>query len=60
MLKSFNDLIISDNIDEVNITSETMLSSFLAFFCERGALQFSVEGEMYHVGEGDQCRRVDL
>lgn len=53
MLKSFNDLIISDNIDEVNITSETMLSSFLAFYCERGALQFSVEGEMYHVGEGD-------
>ena len=53
MLKSFNDLIISDNIDEVNITSETMLSSFLAFYCERGALQFSIEGEMYHVGEGD-------
>ena len=53
MLKSFNDLIISDNIDEVNITSETMLSSFLAFYCERGALQFSIEGEMYYVGEGE-------
>ena len=52
-MKSFNDLIVSDNIDEVNIASETMSSSFLAFYCERGALQFSVEGEMYHVGEGD-------
>ncbi|MBQ3709664.1 MAG: AraC family transcriptional regulator [Bacteroidales bacterium] len=53
MMKSFNDLIVSDNIDEVNISPETMSSSFLAFYCERGALQFSVEGEMYHVGEGD-------
>lgn len=53
MMKSFNDLIVSDNIDEVNIAPETMSSSFLAFYCERGALQFSVEGEMYHVGEGD-------
>ena len=52
-MKSFNDLIVSDNIDEVNISPETMSSSFLAFYCERGALQFSVEGEMYHVGEGD-------
>ncbi len=52
-MKSFNDLIVSDNIDEVNIASETMSSSFLAFYCERGALQFSVEGEMYHVEEGD-------
>lgn len=52
-MKSFNDLIVSDNIDEVNIASETMSSSFLAFYCERGALQFTVEGEMYHVGEGD-------
>lgn len=52
-MKSFNDLIVSDNIDEVNIASETMSSFFLAFYCERGALQFTVEGEMYHVGEGD-------
>lgn len=52
-MKSVNDLIVSDNIDEVNIASETMSSSFLAFYCERGALQFTVEGEMYHVGEGD-------
>lgn len=52
-MKSFNDLIVSDDIDEVNIASETMSSSFLAFYCERGALQFTVEGEMYHVGEGD-------
>jgi len=52
-MKSFNDLIVSDDIDEVNIASETMSSSFLAFYCERGALQFAVEGEMYHVGEGD-------
>ena len=52
-MKSFKDLIVSDNIDEVNISPETMSSSFLAFYCERGALQFSVEGEMYHIGEGD-------
>ena len=31
MLKSFNDLIISDNMDEVNVAPETMSSFFIAF-----------------------------
>ena len=53
MLKSFNDLIISDNMDEVNVAPETMSSFFIAFYCERGALQFSIEGEMYRAVEGD-------
>ncbi len=53
MMKSFKDLIISDNIDEVNIAPETMSSFFLSFYCERGVLQFSIEGKMYRVVEGD-------
>ena len=53
MLKSFNDLIISDNIDEVNMAPETMSSFFIAFYCEKGAMQFSIEGEMFRAGEGD-------
>ena len=53
MMKSFNDLVVSDNMDEVNIAPETLSSLFLAFYCERGALQFTVEGKMYRVGEGD-------
>ena len=53
MLKSFNDLVISDNMDEVNVAPETMTSFFIAFYCEKGALQFSIEGEMYRAGEGD-------
>lgn len=53
MLKSFNDLIISDNMDEVNVAPETMSSFFIAFYCEKGALQFSIEGKMYHAMEGD-------
>ena len=53
MLKSFNDLIISDNMDEVNVAPETMSSFFIAFYCEKGALQFSIEGEMYLAKEGD-------
>ena len=53
MLESFNDLIISDNMDEVNVAPETMASFFIAFYCEKGALQFSIEGEMYRAGEGD-------
>ena len=53
MMKSFYDLIVSDNIDEVNIAPEILPSLFLAFYCERGALQFTVEGKMYRVGEGD-------
>jgi AraC-type DNA-binding domain-containing proteins len=53
MLKSFNDLIISDNIDEVNIAPETMSSFFISFYCESGVLQFSLEGKMYRAEEGD-------
>lgn len=53
MLKSFNDLVISDNIDEVNIAPETMSSFFISFYCERGVLQFSLEGKMYRAEEGD-------
>ena len=53
MLKSFNDLIISDNMDEVYVARETISSSFIAFYCEKGALQFSIEEKMYHAKEGD-------
>ena len=53
MLKSFNDLIISDNMDEVYMAMDTISSPFIAFYCEQGALQFSIEGEMYHAREGD-------
>ena len=53
MLKSYNDLIISDNMDEVNMAPETMASFFIAFYCEKGALQFSIEGEMYRAEKGD-------
>ena len=53
MLKSFNDLIISDNMDEVYMAMDTISSPFIAFYCEQGALQFSIEGEMYRAGEGD-------
>ncbi len=53
MLKSFNGLIISDNMDEVNMAPETMTSFFIAFYCENGALQFSIEGEKYRAGKGD-------
>ena len=53
MLKSFNDLIISDNMDEVYMAKESISSSFIAFYCEKGALQFSIEGEMYLAQEGD-------
>lgn len=53
MLKSFNDLIISDNMDEVYMAKDTLSSSFIAFYCEMGALQFSTEGKMYHAKKGD-------
>lgn len=53
MLKSFNGLIISDNMDEVNIAPETMSSFFIAFYCEKGALQFSIEGKMCRAEKGD-------
>lgn len=53
MLQSFNDLIISDNMDEVFMARETISSSFIAFYCEKGALQFSIEEKKYTAKEGD-------
>lgn len=53
MLKSFNDLIISDNMDEVYMAKDNISSSFIAFYCEKGALQFSIEEKRYHAKEGD-------
>lgn len=53
MLQSFNDLIISDNMDEVYMARETISSSFIAFYCEKGALQFSIEEKKYTAKEGD-------
>lgn len=53
MIKAFNDLVISDNIDEVKIKPETKSRFFLAFYCEGGALQFSTEGKVFRVEVGD-------
>ncbi len=47
MLKVFDELIISDNIDEVNISPETFSNFLIVFFCEKGALQFSVGSKRY-------------
>lgn len=53
MLQSFNDLIISDNMDEVYMARDTISSSFIAFYCEKGVLQFSIEEKKYTAKEGD-------
>mgnify|MGYP002856193732 CR=1 FL=1 len=53
MLKSYNDLILSDNIDELNLTPETLSGFFVAFYCENGALQFTEENERHLVEDGD-------
>lgn len=53
MLQSFNDLIISNNIDEVYKARKSISNSFIAFYCEQGALQFSIEGKMYNAQAGD-------
>lgn len=53
MIQSFNDLIISDNIDEVYKEMKGISNSFIAFYCEKGVLQFSIEGKMYNAQAGD-------
>ena len=54
MLKLFSDLAISDNLDEVMTAYHEITSNYLvSVYCERGAFQLSIEGETYHVGEGD-------
>lgn len=54
MLKIFNNLIISDDLDEVMSAPEEVGSDyFFSIYCERGSFQFSKEGKSYHVEEGD-------
>ena len=54
MLKIFNNLIISDDLDEVMSAPEEVGSDyFFSVFCERGSFQFIKDGQSYHVGEGD-------
>ena len=53
MLKLYNDLLISDNFDEVNITPETLTGFFIAFYCEQGAIQFTIEDKRYVAETGD-------
>ncbi len=54
MLKIFNDLVISDDLDSVmSAPDETVYDYFFSVYCERGSFQFSKEGKSYYVGEGD-------
>ncbi len=54
MLKIFNDLVISNNLDDVMSTPlETTSDYFFSVYCERGSFQFIKDGQSYHVGEGD-------
>lgn len=54
MLRSFNDLLISDDLDEVMSSPQTLTSDYMvSVYCEHGAFQFAIEDKIYHVGEGD-------
>lgn len=54
MLKSFIDLIVSDNADEIIPSVDALTPNlFLCVLCEEGAFQFSIENEKYQVEKGD-------
>lgn len=54
MLKIFNDLVVSDNLDEVMASPNPITSDyFISVYIERGAVQFTLEGQTYHANEGD-------
>lgn len=54
MLKLFKDLAISDNLDDVTTSYNDITSNYLvSVYCEQGAFQLSIEGQTYHIGEGD-------
>lgn len=49
MLKIFNDLVVSDNLDEVMASPNPITSDyFISVYIERGAVQFTLEGQTYH------------
>lgn len=54
MLRFFNDLVISDDLDEVMSSPKNVTSDYLvSVYCEHGAFLFSIEDKTYHVEEGD-------
>ena len=54
MLKQFADLIITDNPDEITPSKETLISGYiLAMYCEKGVIQFSINGQQYQARHGD-------
>ena len=57
MLKYFNDLVVSDNLDEVMSATDSISTDFLlsvyCIYCEHGAFQFSIEDQTYRIEEGD-------
>ena len=54
MLKQFADLIITDNPDEITPSKETLISGYiLAMYCEKGIIQFSINGQQYQARHGD-------
>lgn len=54
MLKQFTDLIVSDNIDEITLSKKRITTSYIfALYCEKGAIQFTMDGKQHQAGPGD-------
>lgn len=57
MLKYFNDLVVSDDLDKVMSSASSISADYLlsvyCIYCEHGAFQFSIDDQTYHIGEGD-------
>ncbi len=53
MLKVFSDLILTDNVDEIEVSPEQMSEYLILLHCEAGSLQFTLNDTQYMVRPGN-------
>lgn len=53
MVRTFSDMILADNIDEVNVSPEQMSEYLILLYCEAGGLQFTLNDVQYMVRPGN-------
>ncbi|MGM9795812.1 MAG: helix-turn-helix domain-containing protein [Candidatus Aphodosoma sp.] len=50
MIKTYPDLVISDNLDEINFSPETVKNYLILLYCQEGKLQVDIDGNTFMVG----------
>jgi len=53
MIRTFSDMILADNVDEIQVSPEQMSEYLILLYCEEGELQMSLNDTQYMVHPGN-------